>query len=67
MSATDVTVAVVSFHPTTTTFRSPAPCAAAYFTATAACGDCGSADATCTKAIAAGGGGVSVVALATLE
>jgi hypothetical protein len=52
LSFTDCTVAVVSFHPTTTTFRSPEVCAAGYLTLTAAELVCGVADATCTKLIA---------------
>src|SRR5882762_2995743 len=47
----EVTAAVVSFHPTTTTFRSPAACAAPYFTVTEAESDCGVAAATCTNLI----------------
>jgi hypothetical protein len=43
---------VVSFHPTATTFRSPAVCAAGYVTGTDAVADCGVADATCPKLIA---------------
>lgn len=46
MSVTELTVAVVSFQPTTTTFKSPAVCADAYLTATEACAVCGVADAT---------------------
>jgi hypothetical protein len=45
----------VSFHPTTTTFKSPAVCAAGYVTETAAVGDCGVAAATCAKPIATAG------------
>jgi hypothetical protein len=52
LSLTDCNVAVVSFHPTTTTFRSPAVSAAGYVTATVAVADCGVADATCPKLIA---------------
>jgi hypothetical protein len=42
----------VSFHPTATTFRSPAVCAAGYVTATVAVDVCGVAEATCPKLIA---------------
>jgi hypothetical protein len=51
LSVTEFTVATVSFHPTTTTFRSPATCAAAYATATDDRADCGVADATWMKAV----------------
>src|SRR3954471_3253656 len=50
-------VDVASVHPTMTTFRSDAACAAAYVTVTAACADCGVAAATCTNA------GVALAAL----
>jgi hypothetical protein len=52
LSFTDCTDDVVSFHPTTTTFRFPAVCAAGYGTDTVAVGDCGVAAATCAKLIA---------------
>jgi hypothetical protein len=45
----------VSFHPTTTTFRSPAVCAAGYVTETVAVADCGVAAATCSKPITTAG------------
>ena len=41
LSFTDCTVDVVSFHPTTTMFRSPAVCAPGNVTGTVAVGDCG--------------------------
>ena len=52
LSFTVDTVDVVSFHPTTTTFRSPAVCAAGKVTGTLAVEDCGVADATWLKPIA---------------
>src|SRR5207245_10264134 len=48
-----MTVAVASFHPTTTTFKFPAVCASVYTTATAVCGLCGVVDVLCTKAMEA--------------
>src|ERR1700684_2312895 len=53
LSFTDCTVAVVSFHPTTTTFKSPAVCAVVYTTGTVAVGDCGVAEFCCTNVGAA--------------
>src|SRR5262249_7129888 len=50
---TVLTTAVVSFHPTTTTLRLPAVCAAVYVTDTAVCGDCGVAKLRWTNVIAA--------------
>jgi hypothetical protein len=52
LSFTVCTAAAVSFHPTTTTFRSPAVCAPGYVTVTVAVGDCGVDDATCANPIA---------------
>jgi hypothetical protein len=49
VSVTEVTVEVVSFHPTATTFRSPAVCAAGNLTVTDAESACGVAYATCTN------------------
>jgi hypothetical protein len=46
LSFTVDTTDVVSFHPTTTTFKSPAVCAAGNVTGTVAVDDCGVADAT---------------------
>jgi hypothetical protein len=40
-SVTEFTVAVLSFHPTTTTLRSPAACAPVKVTLTVVWGDCG--------------------------
>src|SRR5438477_517863 len=45
-----VEVEIVSFHPTTTMFRSPAVCAPGNATDTEAVGDCGVAAATCANA-----------------
>src|SRR5438552_16140677 len=53
VSVTDCTCAVVSFQPTTITFRSPADCAAANATETVDCDDCGTAALPCTNAIGA--------------
>jgi len=53
LSVTAVTVEVVSFHPTTTTFKFPAVCAVVYVTATDALAVCGVAAFTCTNAIGA--------------
>src|SRR5262245_36683799 len=53
LSVTDVTCALASFQPTTTTFRFPAVCASAYVALTCVSEDCGTAAFTCTKAIAA--------------
>jgi len=49
VSLTETTVAVESFHPTTTTFKFPAVCASAYTTATVVCGLCGVAELRCTN------------------
>jgi hypothetical protein len=43
-SVTELTVAVESFHPTTTTFKFPAVCASVYATVTVVCGLCGVAE-----------------------
>src|SRR5712664_1718608 len=56
VSANEVTVAVVSFHPTAITFRLPAACADAYLTVTDAELVCGVAYATCTKLTAVSSG-----------
>jgi len=53
LSLTDCTVDVVSFHPTTTTFRSPSVCAPGYVTFTVVIALCGVAAAICPKLIAA--------------
>ena len=53
MSVNEVTVAVVSFHPTAIAFKLPAVCAAPYFTVTDAESTCGVAYATCTNLMAA--------------
>src|SRR6266436_9596544 len=50
VSVTEETRAVVSFQPTTTTFRFPADCAAVNGTATVSIGVCGVAEFTWTKA-----------------
>src|SRR2546430_4170713 len=52
-SITETTVAVESFHPTTTTFRFPAVCASVYTTATVVCGLCGVAELLWTNEIEA--------------
>jgi hypothetical protein len=52
LSFTVDTADVVSFHPTTTTFKSPAVCAAGNVTGTVAVADCGVADATWLKVMA---------------
>src|SRR5678816_125621 len=44
---------VVSLHPTTTTLKLPAACAAVNVAVTTDCGDCGTALFTCTNAGAA--------------
>jgi ferredoxin-like protein FixX len=46
-----VTCAVESFQPTTTTFKSPALCAAVYGIATVVALGCGAAKLLCTKAM----------------
>jgi len=51
-SVTELTVAVESFQPTTTTFRFPAVCAPAYVTVTEVSVPCGVAELVCTKEIA---------------
>src|SRR5512147_2862731 len=51
VSLTELTRDVVSFHPTTTMFRSPAVCAPGKATDTEAVGDCGVAAATCANAM----------------
>jgi hypothetical protein len=48
-SVTELMCVVESFHPTTTTFRSPAVWADVYVTATVDCGVWGTAELTCTK------------------
>ena len=53
VSITEMTVAVESFHPTTTTFKFPAVCASVYTTAAAVCGLCGVVELLCTKAMEA--------------
>ena len=64
---------MVSFQPTTTTFKSPADCARVKGTLTLVMDVCGVASFTCTNAMEAGGGGggggggAGVVALAVLE
>src|SRR5712692_4299235 len=67
VSVSEVTVAAVSFHPTMTTFRSPAVCAPVYTAATCDA-DVGNAAFSWTK-LTAGGGGADevVVVLAVLE
>src|SRR4051794_38892338 len=71
LSVTDTIRAVVSFQPTTTTFRSPAACAALNGTLTLAAELCGVALLTWTNVMGAGvgggGGGAGVVALAVFE
>src|SRR6266436_7822307 len=52
VSVTEATWAVVSFQPTTTTFRFPADWARAYGTLTLIAGVCGVASFSCTKAMA---------------
>jgi hypothetical protein len=67
LSATEVTVATASLHPTTTTFRFPLVCAAGYTTPTCDPLD-GNPAFTCTNLMFGGGGAVAdVVALAVLE
>src|SRR5882762_3835257 len=69
VSVTELTAAVASFQPTTTTFRFPAVCAAVNVTDTLATEeDCGMAELTWTNVgVATCGGVAAVVALATFE
>src|SRR5437660_2021629 len=64
-SVTPVTVVLLSFHPTTTTFRLPAVCTAVNGMPTVVCGACGSAALPCTYVIVTGA--AAVVALAAFE
>src|SRR5215469_10754940 len=55
VSVTDATVEVLLLHPTTTTLRSPAACAAVNVVLTVVWGDCGVAELPCTYEIEAAG------------
>src|SRR5579862_7693715 len=66
LSVTAETVAVLSFHPTTMTFRSPAVWAALNVTFTALCADCGTAALLCTCVIVDEGGGAGLIVIVRL-
>jgi len=71
LSLTELTLEVVSFHPTTTIFKLPAVCATPRVTGTDALAVCGVAALICTKCdgspAGTGGVGVAVVQGATLS